>query len=135
MRTQTNSENHETNAVVDKFKWVLVLLLVVFVIWGNFYFSEPNRLYQANSLVRIIAVVVLSLLALFLALTTLKGRSFLTFAKESRMELRKVVWPTRKEAVQTTLLIAVICMVVALFLWGLDSIIIKLVSLITSIGH
>lgn len=132
---RVNSEHQETNTVLDKLKWVIVLALLVVAIWGNFYFSESNFIYQASPLVRIIAVIVVSLLALLLACTTRSGKSVLGFARESRMELRKVVWPTRKETVQTTLLIAVITIIASLFLWGLDSIMIRVISFITLLGH
>lgn len=135
MRT-TNSENNiEANQSLDKVKWVLVVLLIAFVVWGNFYFSVPNSVYQPNVIVRIIAAVTVSVLALVLALTTKKGKSFISFAKESRLELRKVVWPSRKEAVQTTILIAVITVVVGVCLWGLDSLFFEVISYLTILGH
>nr|WP_281271081.1 preprotein translocase subunit SecE [Orbus hercynius] len=68
-------------------------------------------------------------------MTTNKGKSFITFAKESRMEVRKVVWPTRKETIQTTLLIAVITIVVGLCLWGLDTFFFWGISKLTVLGH
>lgn len=135
---RVNSENQkkrEAGSSMDKIKWVVILFLIAFVVWGNFYFADANSVYQANSIVRSIAIIVISALALFLAATTQKGRSFLGFAKESRGELRKVVWPTRKETVQTTLLVAVITIVVGLFLWGLDTFFFWLVSFLTTLGH
>lgn len=132
---RTNSENQETRGSLDKIKWALIILLIAFVVWGNYYFSVPNSLYQPNVIVRVIGVVIVSVLALILAITTVKGKSIINFAKESRMELRKVVWPTRKEAVQTTLLIAVITIIVGLCLWGLDTLLILGISFLTTLGH
>ncbi|QIQ20824.1 preprotein translocase subunit SecE [Zophobihabitans entericus] len=132
---RVNSENQEASPVLDKLKWVVALVLLVGMIWGNFYFSEPNPIYLASPLVRIIAMIVIAILALVLVLTTARGKATLSFARESRTELRKVVWPTRKEAMQTTLLIAVITVIASLFLWGLDSLIIRLISFVTMLGH
>ncbi|WP_392566527.1 preprotein translocase subunit SecE [Utexia brackfieldae] len=132
---RVNSEHQETGTTFDKFKWLVVFALFIVIVWGNFYFSEPNPVYQANGIVRIIAVVVLSVLALLLAANTYKGKQFLVFAKESRLEARKVVWPSRRETVQTTLIIAVVTIISSLFLWGLDSIMIRLVSFFTMLGH
>ncbi|MDF7666951.1 preprotein translocase subunit SecE [Orbaceae bacterium ESL0727] len=66
---------------------------------------------------------------------TQKGKAFFTFAKESRAELRKVVWPTRKETVQTTLLVAAITVIVGTALWGMDSFFRTIVFYLTSIGR
>ncbi|MDF7670550.1 preprotein translocase subunit SecE [Orbaceae bacterium ESL0721] len=132
---RVSNENQETNTVLDKFKWILVLVLIAFIVWGNSYFSGPNDIYQPNIILRIAAVVVISVIALFIAFTTRKGRSFIAFAKESRAELRKVVWPTRKEAVRTTLLVAAITVIVGTALWGLDSLFRTIIFYLTSIGR
>ena len=50
--------------------------------------------------------------------------------KEARIEIRKVVWPTRQETTQTTLIVVAVVLVMALLLWGLDSLLGWLVSLI-----
>lgn len=130
-----SNESQDTSTVLDKFKWVLVLVLIALIVWGNSYFSTPNDIYQPNTIVRIIAVVVISLLTLFIAFTTNKGKSFITFLQESRKELRKVVWPTRKESVQTTLLIAVITVIVGTALWGMDSLFRSIIFYLTLIGR
>ncbi|WP_085248548.1 preprotein translocase subunit SecE [Gilliamella mensalis] len=130
-----SNESQDTNTILDKLKWGLVLVLIAFVVWGNFYFAEPNDIYQPNTIVRIIVVVVISLLTLLIAITTNKGKSFLSFLQESRKELRKVVWPTRKETTQTTLLIAAITVIVGLALWGMDSLFRSIIFYLTSIGR
>ena len=130
-----SNESQDTSTVLDKFKWVLVLVLIALIVWGNSYFSTPNDIYQPNTIVRIIAVVVISLLTLFIAFTTNKGKSFITFLQESRKELRKVVWPTRKETVQTTLVIAVITVIVGTALWGMDSLFRSIIFYLTLIGR
>ncbi|MWP61017.1 preprotein translocase subunit SecE [Gilliamella sp. Pas-s25] len=130
-----SNESQDTNIILDKTKWILVLVLIAFVVWGNFYFAKPNDIYQPNTIVRTIAVVVVSLLTLFIAFTTNKGKAFFVFLQESRKELRKVVWPTRKETGQTTLLIAVITIIVGLSLWGMDSLFRSIVFYLTSIGR
>lgn len=52
---------------------------------------------------------------------TALGKLTWAYLVGSRAELRKVVWPSRQESIQTTLLIAVVVLVVALLMWGLDS--------------
>lgn len=70
----------------------------------------------------------------FIASTTYKGSTFITFAKESRTEVRKVVWPNRQETTTTTMIVLVATVVMALILWGLDGIIVEIVSFITGLG-
>jgi preprotein translocase subunit SecE len=128
---RANIEHQEKESGLDKLKWLVVLALFIIVVWGNFYFAEPNAIYQANAIVRIVVVGILAVLALILAATTSKGKQILIFAQESRQELRKVVWPTRRETLQTTFLIAMVTLVASLFLWGLDSITIRIISFLT----
>lgn len=85
-------------------------------------------------LVRALVAVAVVAVAGFIAATTEKGSAFLTFAKESRMEVRKVIWPTRQETNQTTLIVMAATLIMALLLWGLDGIIVRLVAFITGIG-
>ena len=66
-----------------------------------------------------------------IALQTEKGRNAAIFAKEARTEVRKVVWPTRQEAVQTTGIVLVVTLLMSLLLWGLDSVLFWLVGLVT----
>jgi len=74
------------------------------------------------------------LIAGFIAATTIKGSAFITFAKDSRTEVRKVVWPTRQETTTTTMIVLAATVFMALVLWGLDGIIVWAVSLITGLG-
>ena len=98
-------------------------------------FSNRYTMYgEISVLYRAIAIVVVVGIAGFIAATTEKGSTFLSFAKESRTEVRKVVWPTRQEANQTTLIVLAATLVMALILWGLDGIIVRVVGFITGIG-
>ena len=67
------------------------------------------------------AIVLASLAAGFVvALQSVQGRTFWQFVQGSRVELRKVVWPTRQESLQTTLVVFVAILVMAVFFWVLD---------------
>jgi preprotein translocase subunit SecE len=65
------------------------------------------------------------------AATTAQGKAAWEFAADARVELRKVVWPTRKETVQMTLVVVVMVIVVAIFLWIVDWGLIKAVQALT----
>lgn len=105
--------------------WVFVLLLVVGGIVANSYYSHvAGALRAAGGLVLVIAL-------LALAGTTTQGKKALSFFKGSRMELRKVVWPTRQETIQTTVVVVVMVFAMAVILWGVDSLFLWLVGILT----
>lgn len=69
--------------------------------------------------------------ALALAYQTTSGRAVWDVMQGSRVELRKTTWPTRQEGLQTTLMIAVVVLIASLMLWGLDSLLLWAVKLLT----
>ena len=108
----------------DLLKWLVVAALVVVGVVGNQFFSGEPILYRVLGLLAIAAI------AAFVGLQTAKGQAFFGLAKEARVEIRKVVWPTRQETTQTTLIVVAVVLVMALVLWGLDSLLGWLVSMI-----
>ncbi|WP_166269325.1 preprotein translocase subunit SecE [Marinobacter caseinilyticus] len=106
----------------DSVKWLVVFALVAVGVVGNQYFSAESILY------RVLGLVALAVVATLVALQTDRGRRFAALLKEARVEIRKVVWPTRPELIQTTVIVVVFVLVVALLLWGMDSLISFLVS-------
>jgi preprotein translocase subunit SecE len=107
----------------DGIKWLIVAALVAVAVVGNSYFADQSMLY------RVLGIVALAIVAGLVALQTAKGAAFWSLIKGARMEIRKVVWPTRQETVQTTMIVVVFVVLVALLLWGLDSFLGWLVSL------
>ena len=73
-------------------------------------------------------------LSVFVAVQTEKGRHLWDFMRDSRTEVRKVVWPTRKETTTTTLIVMGVAGLVAVMMWGLDSILAVLVRLLLGQG-
>lgn len=108
----------------DLLKWLVVVALVIVGVVGNQYYAASPILY------RVLALLVIAAVAAFVGLRTAKGKSFFVLVKEARTEIRKVVWPTRQETTQTTLIVVAVVLVMALLLWGLDSLLGWLVSLI-----
>ena len=123
-----NSKSEAEGGRLDSVKWLLVVLLVAAGVVGNVYFGGQSLLY------RVIALLVMAALAAFVALQTAQGAEFWKLAKEARIEIRKVVWPTRQEATQTTLMVFAFVLFTALVLWGLDSGIGWLASRILGLG-
>ncbi len=106
-----NSSGHVSKAVSDKLILGLAVLLVFAGIAG-FYFLIDQKEY-----LRIASLILGVSLGFILALCSGAGKKFISFAKDSYRELRKVVWPTRKETGQTTLIVFVFVLVMAVYLW------------------
>ncbi len=121
----TNTENQGNS--LDIVKWGLVVVILAAAIIGNQFYAE------ASVLVRAIGVVVAFAVAGFIALQTEKGKQALAFARESHIEVRKVVWPTRQEALNTTFIVLAATGIMALVLWGLDALLMQIVNLITGV--
>lgn len=121
----TNTEN--TTSSLDGLKWGVTILLLTAIIVGNYMFGESLHIVA-----RVLVLLLLAALALFSAAMTSKGQIFTAFAKDSRLEVRKVVWPTRQETVQTTLIILAVSTIVGLILWGLDGVFVRIVAFITT---
>ena len=100
---------------LDIVKWFAVVTIVAAGIYANSYYIAVEALYRA------IAGVLIASIALAVALQTEKGAAVWDLAKEARIEVRKVVWPTPQETSQTTLIVVVAVLFVALILWALDS--------------
>ncbi len=99
---------------IDIAKWLVVVALLVVAIVGNAHYADQPLLY------RFIAGVLLVAAAAAVSLFTVKGREFNAFRREAMVELRKIVWPTRPETLQTTLIVFVVVFIMALVLYLLD---------------
>jgi preprotein translocase subunit SecE len=115
----TQAENANTNGGVNVLKWVVALVLLVAATLGNRYASEV--LPQLPAWLRVIALVVTGVIAVVVLLTTSQGAAFLKLLKEAQVEARRVVWPTKDETWQTTLIVLAVVVVMSLVLWGLDT--------------
>ena len=98
----------------DKIKLALAIVVAIAGVVGFYYLSDKPALVRAGALVAGLAFAVLILW------TSATGRDFLNFAKEAVRETKKVVWPTRREAMQITGIVFAFVLVMAIFLWGTD---------------
>lgn len=108
----------------DAIKWLLVLAIVAAGVVANSQFADVALLY------RVLGMVAAGLAAVFIAVNTAKGAAFWGLMKEAQVEVRKVVWPTREETNQTTLIVLAVVLVMALILWLIDTVLGWLASLI-----
>jgi preprotein translocase subunit SecE len=110
----------------SKVLWSLIVLLFAAALYSNYVYFQEVSIYF-----RIAGWIVLFAVLLGLAGQTSNGKAAFGFMKSARMELRKVSWPTRHETVQTTFIIVLMIIVVALLLWGIDTFFMWAVSWIT----
>jgi preprotein translocase subunit SecE len=100
--------------MVDKVKLAVAALLVVAGIAGYYWLAS------SSILLRVLAVIAGVVAGLAVAWTSAPGQTFLAFAREALAEVKKVVWPTRKETMQTTAAVFAFVVVMAVFLWASD---------------
>jgi preprotein translocase subunit SecE len=110
--------------MTEKIRLAFAFLLVVAGIGGFYYLAE----YAA--VLRVLSVLAGLGAALAVVWTTAPGQAAVGFTRESMLETRKVVWPTRKETVQTTGIVFALVVVMAIFLWIVDVSLLSLVKLL-----
>ena len=111
----------------DLIKWLFVILLVASGIVSFYYFDEQS------ALIRVITLLTITIIAVWVAAKTEKGKYTLNFIHESHIEVRRVVWPTRQETIQMTSVVLFMVVLLALVIWALDGILMWVVRLLT--GH
>ena len=101
--------------MADKIKLFVAFLLVAAGVAGYYY------LHDSAAVLRLASILVGLLLAAGVAWTSEPGKRFFAFAQDSVAEAKRVVWPTRKETIQTTAVVIVFAVTMALFLWAVDA--------------
>jgi preprotein translocase subunit SecE len=108
-------QNSGNGTSMDTLKLLLALLVLAAGVVGFYWFAETGHFA-----VRVAGLVAALVVAVLIAAFTGPGRNLAGFASETRFELRKVVWPTRQEAMQTTLVILVVVVIISIILWLID---------------
>lgn len=110
----------EQGSSLDTVKLIIALALLMAGIAG-FYYFETWQGEPVSVLLRVLGLLIVGGVAAVIALSSHAGKRLLGFMKDSRLEVRKMVWPTRTETLQTTLMVMVIVLILSIFLWGVDS--------------
>lgn len=100
--------------MADKLKFAIALLLLAAGVVGFYLLSEQAMVLRVLSVIGGIAA------GAAVAWFTAPGQRFFSFSRESANEARKVVWPTKKETMQTTGIVFAFVVVMAIFLWLTD---------------
>ncbi len=115
-------------SALDSVKLVLSAALLLGGLVGYYWFAD------ASVVLRALGVVLSVALALAVFFTTARGRDLWRFIQTSRIELRKVVWPTRQETFQTTMAVIIFVIIMGLFFWGLDMFLLWATRILTGQG-
>jgi preprotein translocase subunit SecE len=126
--TTLKSNTNEERSPLDLVKLVLAALVLAVGIAGFYWYEDVSQAY------RILGLLVAAAVSIVLTLSSAPGRGLMAFARDARTELRKVVWPTRQETLQTTLVVLVMVLIVAIFLWLLDMLLLWAINGLTGIG-
>lgn len=118
------TDAQDNQSILDKALSLVSFGIIGASIWAFYAFEELHALIRTGGLLAAIAAGV----AVFML--TSYGKVCWDYIKGARVEMRRVVWPTRKETLQTTAMILVVVIILALGLWGVDSILIVLLELL-----
>jgi preprotein translocase subunit SecE len=113
---------------LDTVKLVVAAVLLVAGIYGFYQFATYS------TLLRVVGLLVVSGIAALVALQTAQGRRLWQFAGDARTEVRKVVWPTRQETMQTTLVVIVMVLILGIILWLFDMMLMGILRFLTGQG-
>lgn len=109
------SQVESANSIGEKLRWWLAIAAVIAGVVGNLYFED-----ELATVLRVLILFAGIILGALIAATTHKGRNFFAFVKSSNIERQKIVWPTRNETLQTTMIVLVVVIVIGLFLSLID---------------
>jgi preprotein translocase subunit SecE len=112
-------------SIFDTVKLVLAISLLTSGIAGFYYFASYALVY------RVIGILTVFGLAVGLVFATAIGQKAWGFITEAKMEVRKVIWPTRQETMQATMLVVAVVFGVGLILWLMDMVLFWAVGILT----
>jgi len=112
MSAQTETSE---SGVLDVLKLLIAAGVLLGGLFGYYWYLEWSQP------LRVLLVLAGTIAGVAIAMTSTQGRRLWAFIQGSRIELRKVVWPTKQETTQTAVAVFVFTLVMALFFWGLDS--------------
>ena len=108
------TKTEQTTSAIDTFKLMTAVLVLIAGVVGFYYFEEESQL------LRVLGMLGVAVIAFLIAATSQPGRRGLGFVRDARVEVRKVVWPTRQETLQTTIAVLFMVVLVAIMLWLFD---------------
>jgi preprotein translocase subunit SecE len=124
MNTKVDTESSR----LDSLKLGVAVLMVAGGIYAFYHFEDQHLV------LRVLGLLAVAAIAVFIAAQSTLGRNVLGFISGAQSEVRRVVWPTRQETVQTTLAVVLMVFLVGIFLWLLDMLLLWAIQLLTGQG-
>ena len=124
MNTKVETESSR----LDTLKLWIAVLIMAAGIFAFYYFDDQLLV------LRVLGLLAVAGISVFVAAQSNTGKTIIGFIKGAQTEVRKVVWPTRAETVQTTLAVILMVFLVGIFLWLLDMFLLWAIQLLTGQG-
>ncbi|MGB7756334.1 MAG: preprotein translocase subunit SecE [Salinisphaera sp.] len=118
------SEQRTASALDTALLWLAIVVLIASIA-GYYYFTAYT------DVIRVLGMLAGVVVAALIAFQSALGKTAWSYVQGSRTELRRMVWPTRRETMQTTLLVVVFVLILAAFIWALDIVLGYAVTLLT----
>jgi preprotein translocase subunit SecE len=123
-----NAKVEAESSRLDSLKLGAAVLMVAGGIYAFYHYEDQHLV------LRVLGLLAVAAIAVFIAAQTGLGRNVLGFISGAQSEVRRVVWPTRAETVQTTLAVVLMVFLVGIFLWLLDMVLLWAIQLLTGQG-
>jgi len=111
----TGTTESSESGIIDIIKLLASATILVSGLFAYYYYIEMSLP------LRVLCVLGAAVVGIGVAMTSIQGKRLFTFIQGSRIEIRKVVWPTKQETTQTAIAVFIFTLLLALFFWGLDS--------------
>jgi preprotein translocase subunit SecE len=113
MSTQTETSQ---SGALDIVKLLLAAAAIIGGLYAYYFYA-----FQVSLPLRVLMVLGGAAAGITIAMTSTQGQALWRFVQGSRVEIRKVVWPTKQETTQTAIAVFVFTLIMMLFFWALDS--------------
>jgi preprotein translocase subunit SecE len=123
-----NAKAETQDGRLDSLKLGFAILLMCAGVYGFYYFAD------LMVVVRVLGLLLVAAVSMAVVYQTGLGRQVVGFVAGAQNEVRRMVWPTRTETLQTTMAVIFIVLVVGVFLWLLDMVLLSAVQLLTGQG-
>lgn len=127
LQVNMKSSNENQGKIKDIMSWLAIILATAGAFVCTYYYTFTGPIQSIIWLAWLILI-------LFLGYLTTTGKRVFVFAQEAKVELLKVVWPTRQETIQTTTIVMVMVGLTGFILWGVDSIMMWAIAKLTHLG-
>lgn len=122
------ADNSTSTSSLETLKLFMAVAILIASFIGYYYYAD------AHAVVRVLGVLAGVAASAFVFYQTEKGRAWFQYVSHAKKEVKQVIWPTRPETVQMTLIVFVVVIIMSIFLWLVDMFFLWAVQLLTGQG-